>query len=79
MWVKIKENITTDLWYKNHKGEIFEVYVAPWIGTDGEDVEPIYVVDTVIKNDVDILLISSNDVDVVEPRREKINKIKNKL
>jgi len=75
MWVKIKDNITTNLWYKNHTGEIFEVYKSPWFGTDGEDVESIYVVET----DDDILLIGSNDVIIVEPRREKLIKIKNKL
>jgi len=73
MWVKIKENITTNLWYKDYTGEIFEVYISPWVG-DGEDVEPIYVV---VGTDDDE--IGSNDVDIVNLRREKLNKIKNKL
>ena len=73
MWVKIKDNITTNLWYKNHMGEIFEVYISPWVGTDGEDVEPIYVV---VGTDDEILLIGSNDVDIVNLRREKLIKIK---
>ena len=75
MWVKIKDNITTNLWYKDHMGEIFEVYVTPWVDTDNNDIKPIYAVES----DDDILLIGSNDVDIVEPRREKLIKLKNKL
>ena len=73
MWVKIKENTTTTAWYKNHKGEIFEVYVAPYWGT--ENPEPLYVVET----EDDIFVIDAIDADVVNIRREKLNKIKNKL
>jgi hypothetical protein len=78
MWVKIKDNITTDLWYKNHKGEIFEVFkihtVSDYFNNNHYNPNDYYY--SIKSNNFHI---DPEDAIVIEPRREKINKIKNKL
>ena len=72
MWIRIKDKITyTNAWYKDFKGEIFEVDKTDAISGIKNDFY--YCVKT---EDKKYFYIDSLDVDIVELRREKINKIK---
>ena len=77
MWIKIKDEITHGTaWYRNHTGELFEVFMTDILTLNSNRTDFYYAIK---RDNLEYLYVDPIDVIVVEPRREKINKIKQKL